>query len=277
MEKNQGKQTKNKVTGSKKSNKNTLKRRLLGIIFIAAASIGGIFGYNAHNQSKQEEISTMFGDYSLSQRSPFPWKDVYNEEENINEENQTIGTLNCIDGTRDFCIIDIQNAKKPRDISEYFKNPDSNTQFGLLLKSEAKTQEEYNKDLKYLKSFLEEYDITYPCFIDISSLNLKKGLFNKDEKLSGTEILNDITSKLSGFCYLYGSQKDFQKLNKLWEKGDSNFDATNIPKALKVEPGEYVENIPETYFLVYPNGVIFSQISYKINDDNFEKKLEKYF
>lgn len=257
-----------KVTDSTKREGQTKPiTKIIGLGIIAAMLAGGVALANDNDPS-------FYPSYELSERS-----NLANKEAIFSSE--VIGTLETMDATRDFCIVNIGNSKKPKldELDNYFNN---GIACGILLCSEATCKEEYQNDLKYLQKILETYDVTYPCLLDISTLKGKGGLIfraisgtGEEDKLKYTDILGDFCTRLDGFGYLYGTQDDFNELDELWFKEKSDYNFQKTPKALKVEPDEIVKNVENVELLCYGNSVVFSENIYNINDDNFIKKITK--
>ena len=259
------------IDSTERKNKPKIATKIIGLGLIATMIAGGVALVD--NVSLNDK-DYRYANYELSDRSNLANKDAIST-------SKIIGTIETMDATRDFCIVNIGNSKNNKldELDNYFNN---GINCGILFCSNATCKEEYIADLKYLQKILETYDVTYPCLIDIASLKGNEGLLLRaidgifeEDKLKYTDILGDLCNRLDGFAYLYGSQDDFDELEELWFEEKSNYDFTKTPKALKVEPKEVVKNVENVGLLCYGNSVVFSENPYNIDDNKYIKKITK--
>ncbi len=173
-----------------------------------------------------------------------------------------------VDESRNFYLIDFGNYEN----NKIEKNKDllnSNNPFGILINSEVANERELKEELDYIKEILIQYDVTYPLFLNISSLKDAKDYVNfSGDRIGYQEVIDEFINTFGEFVCLYGTQDEFEQL------GEKYYD--NL-KAIIINNSETYNYQGNCNFICFENNkdiMLFADQKYQLNN-SYKKEAEE--
>ena len=183
-------------------------------------------------------------------------------------DNKIVGTTELNDTSRNFHLVDFGNYENNK-IKENENLINSNIPFGILINSEVANERELKEELDYIKEILIQYDVTYPLFLNISSLKDAKDYVNfSGDRIGYQEVIDEFINTFGEFVCLYGDQSEFEQLG---EKYNNNL------KAIIINNNETYNYQGNCNFICFENNkniMLFADQKYQLND-SYEKETEE--